>query len=452
MMKKKKLIWIVGAVVVVLIVLAVLKGQGVIGSEDRIKVITELVENRTIVETVSANGKIQPEKEVKITPYISGEVVELRVKEGDEVKEGDLLAKIDPEIYLSNYERMEASLQSQKANLANSRARLAQSQAQFTNARLSFERNEKLWNQKVISDADYDAARAQYQVAEAEVDAASESVKAAEYQVASAKASLKEANENLTKTAIYSPSSGTVSKLIIEKGERVAGASQFSAGTELMRVANLNSMEAVVSVNENDIVRVNLGDTTLIEVDAYLNRKFKGLVTEIATSADVTGVSADQVTNFEVKIRILKFSYEDLIPKDNPSYSPFRPGMSTTVDIQTEIMSNVLTIPIQAVTTRSDSTGKAVRQRVDQDQRSENEEENKEVNTDIKEYIFLFKDGVADMVSVKSGIQDNSFIQILEGIEEGQEIIIGPYRAVSRTLKNGDLVEKVSKDKLFEED
>jgi len=451
-MKKKKLIWIVGAVVVVLIVLAVLKGQGVIGSEDRIKVITELVENRTIVETVSANGKIQPEKEVKITPYISGEVVELRVKEGDEVKEGDLLAKIDPEIYLSNYERMEASLQSQKANLANSRARLAQSQAQFTNARLSFERNEKLWNQKVISDADYDAARAQYQVAEAEVDAASESVKAAEYQVASAKASLKEANENLTKTAIYSPSSGTVSKLIIEKGERVAGASQFSAGTELMRVANLNSMEAVVSVNENDIVRVNLGDTTLIEVDAYLNRKFKGLVTEIATSADVTGVSADQVTNFEVKIRILKFSYEDLIPKDNPSYSPFRPGMSTTVDIQTEIMSNVLTIPIQAVTTRSDSTGKAVRQRVDQDQRSENEEENKEVNTDIKEYIFLFKDGVADMVSVKSGIQDNSFIQILEGIEEGQEIIIGPYRAVSRTLKNGDLVEKVSKDKLFEED
>jgi len=451
-MKKKKLIIIIAAVAVVIIVLAFLKSKGVIGSDKKQKVTTEFVQSTTIIETVSANGRINPEKEVKITPYISGEVIELTVKEGDEVKEGQYLAKIDPEIYLSNYERMEASLQSQKASLANSRARLAQTKAQFTNAKLSFERNETLWKQKVISDADYDAAKAQYDVAEAEVEASQESVKAAEFQVASAEASLREAKENLTKTAIYAPNDGTISKLNVEQGERVAGASQFSAGTELMRVANLNSMEAVVSVNENDIVRVSLGDTTLIEVDAYLNRKFKGLVTEIATSADVAGVSADQVTNFEVKIRLLKESYQDLIPEDNPSYSPFRPGMSTTVDIQTEIQKDILTVPIQAVTTRNDSTGKSVGKKKNLDQNTEKDGDTKEVVTDINEYVFLYDNGTAKMVSVKSGIQDNTNIQILEGLEDGQEIIVGPYRAVSRSLKNGETVEKVDKDKLFDED
>ena len=451
-MKKKKLIIIISAVAILIVVLAVLKSKGVIGSDKKPKVTTGFVEKMTIIETVSANGKIHPEKEVKISPYISGEVIELTVKEGDEVKQGQYLAKIDPEIYLSNYERMEASLQSQKANLANSRARLAQTKAQFTNSKLSFERNEKLWKQQVISDAEYDAAKAQYEVAEAEVQASEESVKAAEFQVTSAEASLREAKENLTKTAIYAPTAGTISRLNIEKGERVAGASQFSVGTELMRVANLNSMEAVVSVNENDIVRVSLGDTSLIEVDAYLNRKFKGLVTEIATSADITGVSAEQVTNFEVKIRLLKDSYQDLIPEDKPSYSPFRPGMSTTVDIQTERQQDILTVPIQAVTTRSDSTGKSVGSRRNQDKNTEGDKEAKEVVTDIKEYVFLYEDGNTKMVSVKSGIQDNTNIQILEGLEDGQEIIIGPYRAVSRTLKNGEAVEKVSKDKLFEED
>lgn len=451
-MKKKNIILISAAVVVVLVVLAILKGRGVIGPEEGAKVSTDLVTKRTLIETVSANGKIQPEKEVKITPYISGEVVELTVKEGDEVKEGFLLAKIDPEIYRSNYEMMEASLQSQKANLANSKARLAQSKAQFTNTELSFSRNKNLWEQKVISDADYDAARSQYEMAKADVQAAEETVKAAEFQVASAEASLKEARENLKKTAIYSPTDGTVSKLNVEKGERVAGASQFSAGTELMRIANLNSMEAVVQVNENDIVRVSLGDTTLIEVDAYLNRKFKGLVTEIATSADVTGVSADQVTNFEVKIRILKSSYLDMIPEGNEAYSPFRPGMSTTVEIQTEIQKDILTIPIQAVTTRADSTGKEVGKKIDNDQNADNVDENKKVSTEIKEYVFTIKDGKADMILVKSGIQDNTNIQVLQGLTEGQEIITGPYRAVSRTLKNGDKVIVVPKEKLFEED
>jgi len=451
-MKKKKLFIILAIVVVVIIFLAVLKSKGVIGSDTTQKVTTDFVKRTTIIETVSANGKIQPEKEVKITPYISGEVVELHVKEGDQVKEGQLLAKIDPEIYRSNYEKMKASLQSQKASLANSKARLAQSKAQFTNAKLSYERNEKLWKQKVISDSDFDAAKSQYEVAKADVQAAEQSVKAAEFQVASAEASLREAKENLTKTAIYAPTAGTVSKLIVEKGERVAGASQFSAGTEMMRIANMDIMEAVVSVNENDIVRVSLGDTSLIEVDAYLNRKFKGLVTEIATSAEVTGASADQVTNFEVKIRILKDSYADLIPEDNPSYSPFRPGMSTTVDIQTEMKKDVLVVPIQAVTTRSDSTGKMNTKRVNKDKNAKNEKDTEKVNTDIKEYVFVYDDGVARMKRVKSGIQDNINIEIVEGLDEGEEIIVGPYRAISRTLKNGDAVEKVAKNKLFKKD
>jgi len=449
-MKKKTIIILVLAAIVVLIVLAVLKNKGAIGSQNLTKVSIEKVERRTIIESVSANGRIQPESEVNITPYISGEVVDLRVREGDEVKEGDLLAKIDPEIYLSNYERSEAGLQSQKANLANSRARLAQSKAQFTNAKLSFERNKKLYDQNVISDSDFDAVKSQYEVAQAEVQAAEETVKAAEFQVASSEASLREAKENLTKTAIYAPANGTISRLIVEKGERVAGASQFSAGTELMRVANLNSMEAVVQVNENDIVRVKLNDTSLIEVDAYLNRKFKGIVTEIATSADVTGVSTDQVTNFEVKIRLLKESYEDLIPKDKPSYSPFRPGMSTTVDIQTKTESKVLTVPIQAVTTRSDSTGKSTG--VKQDMDLNKDQAQTEEATEIDEYVFIVKDGKAKMVAVKSGIQDNTHIQIVEGLSENDEVITGPYRAVSRSLENGEAVEVVDKDKLFKED
>jgi HlyD family secretion protein len=449
-MKSKFFIYIGAAVIVILIVLAVMKSKGMLGGDNGARVSTEQVLKRTIIETVTANGKIHPAREVKITPYISGEVVELHVKEGDQVQRGDLLAKIDPEIYLSNYERMEAGLQSQRANLANTRARLAQTKAQYTNAELSFERNEKLWKENVISNADYEASQAQYEVAGAEVLAAEESVKAAEFQVASAEASLREARESLTKTAIYAPSDGTVSRLIIEMGERVAGASQFSAGTEMMRVADLDMMEAVVKVNENDIVRVNLADTALIEVDAYLNRKFKGLVTEIATSAETAGLTADQVTSFEVKIRILKDSYVDLLDPNRPWFSPFRPGMSTTVDVQTKTEFDVLSVPIQAVTTRSDTTGKALTARIDRDMNKSEQDEDKKISTDITEYVFLYDDGKAKMIEVKSGIQDNTYIQVLSGLNENDEVIVAPYRAVSRTLKNGDPVIKVEKDKLFE--
>lgn len=451
----KKWYYIIGAgvLLVVLVILAFNKRN----NKDLIKVATEVVEERSITETVSANGKIQPETDVKISPYISGEVVELYVKEGDKVKTGDLLAKIDPEIYKSTYEQSLAQVNSQKANLANAKAQKATIEARFKNAELSFNRSKSLWEKKVISEADYETAKTNFEVAKADLDAATQNIKAAEYGINSSEAALKKTKEDLTKTVVFAPCDGRVSKLSVEKGERVTGASQFSAGTEIMRIANLNSMEAVVEVNENDIVRVQMGDTALIEVDAYLNRKFKGVVTEIATSANTTGASLDQVTNFEVKIHILLDSYADLIPAEHPDYSPFRPGMSTTVDIQTTTVANALCVPIQSVTTRSDTTGKASRfakKKEENDNEATTDEDNKKKASVevVKEYVFIYKDGAVKLQEVKSGIQDNNYIQIISGIAKGDEVVSAPFSAISKELKNADKVEKVDKDKLYDEE
>lgn len=446
--KKKYFIWGGAALVIILLIIAVSQKKGT----GETKVTTELAKSRTIVESVSANGKIQPEIDVKISPYISGEVVELYVKEGEEVTKAQLLAKIDPEIYISNYERTEASLQMQKANLANSRAREAQAQAQFVKAEEDFKRNKKLFDQQVISQSDFDGATSAFAVAKEEVTAAQENVKAAEFSVSSTEASLREARENLTRTSIYAPNEGTVSRLSIEKGERVTGASQFSSGTEIMRIANLERMVVNVEVNENDIVRVSMYDTCIIEVDAYLTHKFKGIVTEIATSANVIGVSADQVTNFEVKILILENSYQDLVKTDDLIKSPFRPGMSATVDIQTETAPNIITVPIQAVTTRSDTTGDEKMDREEGDESMEDAELTNNDDEEMLEYVFLYEEGKAVMQEVKTGVQDNMFIEILEGLEVDQEIIVGPYRAVSKKLKDGDAVEKVDKKDLFKKE
>jgi HlyD family secretion protein len=449
---KKKLWIIIASAIVLIVIIALVINKS--KSSKSTKVTTEVAEWRTIIETVSANGKIQPAKDIKISPYISGEVVELNVKEGDFVKKGDRLAKIDPEIYISTYEKVEASLNTALANEANSKAMVTQSEAQFKKSKLDFERSETLWNKQVISDADFDAARSAYDVAKANLESANESYKASKFQVSSARASLNEARENLDRTVIYSPNDGTVSKLSVEVGERVTGASQFSAGTEIMRIANLDALEVNVEVNENDIVRVTLFDTANIEVDAYLNRKFRGLVTEIATSANTTGISADQVTNFDVKISMLVDSYSDLIKSDQLIASPFRPGMSATVDIETDIKYNILTVPIQAVTTRADTTGRVKSVREEREETAGVDEEvSKEKKKEVvQEYVFLYEDGKAVLKSVKTGIQDNTNIQVTEGIGEGDEVIVGPYRAVSKTLKNGDEVEKVSKEDLFKDE
>ncbi len=449
----KKKIWIIIIAVVVLailIVLAIQKGK----NSKATKVAVEKVELRALIETVSANGKIQPAKDIKISPYISGEVVELFVSEGDFVEKGTKLAKIDPEIYISTYEKIDAALKTAQANEANAKARLTQSKSQYKKASLDFDRSKTLFEKDVISKADFDAAQSVHDVAQADVIAAQENYKSSQFQVSSARASVKEAKENLKRTSIYAPNDGTVSKLIIEIGERVTGASQFSAGTEIMRIANLDVLEVNVEVNENDIVRVSLNDTAIIEVDAYLDKEFKGVVTEIATSANTLGVSADQVTNFDVKIMMLKESYANLLKPNSQIPSPFRPGMSATVEIQTETAKGILTIPIQAVTTRADTTGriKSYRERREDEQGKDEEEIRKDEEEEINEYVFLFVDGIAKLKKVETGIQDNTNIQIISGLEEGQEVIVSPYRAVSKSLKNNDEVEKVDKEDLFKKE
>lgn len=451
----KKLIWIIIAGVVLLISVLMIK---TCSGKKATSVVTEKAEKRSLVETVSANGKIQPEVEVKISSDVSGEIVELYVKEGDQVKKGDLLCKINPLIYESSLNRMAATLNETKANLSNSKARLEQVKANFANAEASFERNKKLFDQGAISQSDFDAAKAAYEGSKADVKASEETVSASEFNVKSTEASLKEASDNLAKTNIYSPVNGTVSKLNKEKGERVVGTAQME-GTEIMRLANLNEMEVSVDVNENDIVRVHNGDTSLIEVDAYLDRKFKGIVTEIANSANTTGVTAEQVTNFVVKIRILQESYVDLYNESHTN-APFRPGMSATVDIQTKKANQVITVPIQAVTTRADSTAYLAAQKlrggndnmqgdvVVKDERNSITNEAKD-QIKIEECVFVYVDGKAKMVKVKSGIQDNNYIEITDGIQVGDEVIAGPYSAIAKQLTDNMPVTKVDKSELF---
>lgn len=417
-----------------------------------IEVTTEKVAKRQIIESVSANGKIQPEAELKITSDVSGEVVEMLVKEGDQVKKGQLLCRIKPDIYESAFERVNATVNSSKANLKTTQAQLAQAKANLANTEAAYNRNKKLFDQNVISQQEMDASRATYEAAKANVGGLEESINAADFNVKSVEASLREANSNLDKTYIYAPVDGTVSKLNVEKGERVVGV-QGLQGTEILRLANLNEMEASVEVNENDIIRIHKNDTAIIEVDAYIGKKFKGIVTEVANSANTTGISADQVTNFVVKIRVMRESYADLVTPASPA--PFRPGMSASVEIQTKRVSNVLTVPIQAVTTRSTDTTKAKPRMGDEDRdivvKNENEEklQAKKKAGELKECVFINLKGRTEMVYVKTGIQDNDYIEVIQGLKEGDEVVSGPYSAVSKALRKNTKITVVDKDKLF---
>lgn len=384
---------------------------------------------RNITESVSASGKIQPEVEVKISSDVSGQIVELYVKEGDSVQEGQLLLVINPDLYESEYERMQAVLNQTKSNLASAESQLSQMESQLMQAEANYKRNKPLHDKGVISDSEWDQIVLSYNVAKSQVQAAERNKQAAVYTVKGTEASLKSAKDNLKRTKIFAPMSGVVSMLNIEKGERVVGTAQMQ-GTEMLRIANLSVMEVNVEVNENDIVKVDLGDTAYIEVDAYLNRKFIGIVTEIANSpkTSLNAVATDEVTNFEVKIRILQSSYLDLI-KDQ-SKSPFRPGMSATVDINTESVRNVISVPIQSVTTRIDTLTSGP---VDA----------------YKEYVFVVKDGKVSLTPVKTGIQDNKFIQIMEGISEGIIVVEGPYTTISKVLEDGSKVKIKSKSEIY---
>jgi HlyD family secretion protein len=444
----KKLYWIIGICIALLFIVI---GFKFFKGEEPTEVTTEKAAKRNITETVSANGKIQPEAELKITSDVSGEIVEMLVKEGEQVKKGQLLCRIKPDIYESAYERVNATVNSSKANLKTTMAQLAQAQAQLAQADAAYARNKKLFDQNVISQQEIDAAKATYESAKANVDGLTESIKGADYNVKSVEASLKEANTNLDKTFIYAPVDGTVSKLNVEKGERVVGV-QGLQGTEILRLANLNEMEASVEVNENDIIRIHKNDTAVIEVDAYIGKKFRGIVTEVANSANTTGISIDQVTNFVVKIRIIRESYIDLVNDNNPA--PFRPGMSASVEIQTMRASSIITVPIPGVTTRSaDSTKTKEKFEGEEDQeivvKDEKEEKLNTKKEEIKECVFLNRNGVAKMVYVTTGIQDNDYIEIKSGVNAGDEIISGPYGAVSKILKDGKKIKVVDKDKLF---
>ena len=447
----KKVYWIIGIGIALILMVIIVKAMQ--GSKPT-EVITEKAAKRNIIEVVSANGKIQPETELKITSDVSGEIVEMLVKEGDQVKKGQLLCRIKPDIYESNIERVAASVNSTKANLKTNVAQLEQAKANLANAEATFARNKKLFDQNAISQQEFDASKAQFEAAKANVDGLQENIKASEFNVKGMEASLREASTNLDKTYIYAPVDGTVSKLNVEKGERVVGVTGLQ-GTEILRLANLNEMEVSIEVNENDIIRVHKNDTAIIEVDAYLDKKFKGIVTEIANSANTIGVTADQVTNFVVKVRILRESYKDLINDINQA--PFRPGMSASVDIQTKRVSNVISIPIMAVTTRnSDSTKvkKADEGEEDYDTHATTEADEKAKSKEktedkLQEYVFVITDGKAEMLPVKTGIQDNDYIEITSGVNDGQEVITGPYGAVARSLRKGTKVKVVDKDQLF---
>lgn len=449
MANKSSLWWKIGIGATVLIILLVVaKKAGWLGDSNALKVSVDKAEQRDIIEIVSASGKVQPEVEIKVSADVSGEIVDLFVKEGDVVKKGTLLCRINPEIYVSSLDRAQASVSGSRANLENSKSRLVQAQSQLAKAEAIYKRNKSLYDDKTISIQEFESVKSAWEVAVAEVEAAKTSISSSQYNINSAEASLKESKENLNKTNIYAPVDATISKLSKEKGERVVGTNMME-GTEIMRLANLNEMEVSVDVSENDIVRVTKGDTADIEIDAYLNRKFKGIVTEVANSANVTGaVSTDQVTNFSVKVRIIRDSYSDLLEGKSNDFSPFRPGMSATVDIQTKKVTNVIALPIQAVTTR-DTTKRANKKALIS---KASEEKTATSETPLKECVFIVENGKATMRVVKTGIQDNAFIQIVDGIKAGETVITAPYNLIAKTLVDGNTVKIVKKEELFDKE
>ncbi len=416
-MKKKTLYIIIGVSLVLIVLLVVGKRAGWFGDSGNVKEVEiTKTEPLDITETVAATGKIQPEVEVKLSSEVSGEIIELPIKEGQSVEKGDLLVKINPDIYQSNLQRMQAGLQNMRANYNQAQANLKQAEADYN-------RNKTLFEKGVISQAEWDAVVSNYEVAQAAKESAY-------YNMQSGAASVTEARDNLARTTIYAPMSGTISRLDAELGERVVGTQQM-AGTEILRVANLANMEVEVDVNENDIVKVEVGDSTIVEVDAYLRREFKGLVTEISNSAD-SQLTTDQVTNFKVKVRILEESYDDLLEGRPENYSPFRPGMTATVDIITNKRENIIGVPISAIVVKSDTTS--------------NGNSRVKPGGEMIEAVFVKENDEAKLRVVETGIQDGSHIEITTGLEEGEEVITGPYTLVTKSLKAGDQVKVASKE------
>lgn len=475
--RKKTLLYVLIGAFLLLVGVAVVKARKKPKGEE---VTVENVSRRSINETVSASGKIFPETEVKISSDVSGEIIELYVKEGDSVTAGQILAKIRPDEYQSLVEQGEASVSTARSqreistsNVKGSTAQIEQLKAdkrrlesQLEVAKNAHQRNDKLYKDGIISTAEFEtsrnnlasaesalaAAEASLNSAESNLASARENVRVADFGINSANARLKEVRTSLQKTIITAPVSGIISKLNVERGERVVGTLQM-AGTEMMRIANLHSMEVQVEVSETDILKVSLNDQADIEVDAYLGRKLKGKVTEIASSASNVGTAAglnlnsDQVTNFVVKIRIDPASYKDLMT-DGRRY-PFRPGMSASVDVYTHVAENALSVPIISVTAREEEKDK----NKDKDEEGKQPEQKTLVGADlIKEIVFVVTGDTVAVREVKTGIQDNNHIEILSGLQEGDRVVTGPYSAIARKLKSGAQITITDKKKIIGKD
>jgi HlyD family secretion protein len=457
----KKLIWILVSVVLLIVLLVVAQKSGAFGKDEGTKVTAEKVQKRTIIETVTASGKVYPEIEVKVSPDISGEIVELNVAEGDSVRRGQVLARIYADIYATQRDQASAGVSQQQAVVSNSTAQLDALKAAQDLAEKTYNRQKQLAADKVISKSEFEQAESNYLTTKANYNAAVQGIKGGQAAVMNAQANLTKANKDLGRTVITSPMDGVISLLSVKKGERVAGNS-FNVGTEMMRVADMSKIEVRVDVGENDIPKVHLGDSSVIEVDAYNKRKFKGIVTQIASSnkgaaSQQVSTTSSDVTNYEVRIRLLPESYKDLIDPARPKSFPFRPGMSASADIQTRRHENKLSVPINAVTTREKGTDKVVASNntntstgsAPADQNASPDQ--KAAITDLDEVVFVLQpDKKVKKVVVKTDIQDINNIEITSGLKEGDMVITGPYGTISKILKDGTVVNVVDKDKLFD--
>jgi HlyD family secretion protein len=452
----KWILIILGILIVVLIVGKMIAGKG----DEGIKVSTEKATKRMIIETVNATGKVYPEVEVKISPDISGEITELNVLEGDSVKKGQVLARIYADIYATQRDQAAAAVNQQQAMTANSQSQMDALKATMDQAERTYNRQKQLLDDKVISKAEFEQSESGYLSAKANYNAAIESIKGNKASILSAQANLVRANKDLSRTTLIAPMNGVISSLSVKKGERVAGNS-FALGTEMMRVADMTVMEVRVNVGENDIVKVNIGDSADVEVDAYNNRKFKGIVTQIAAStatsaSGLASTTSNDVTNYEVRIRLDAGSYSDLIDAKKSKKFVFRPGMNASADIKTKRHNDVLSVPINSVSARVKGSDKSIEDKKKEDKKNkpndDQDNNNATVNSDeLEEVVFVLqKDGKVKKTIVKTGIQDINYIEILNGLNAGDEIVTGPYNAVSKTLKDGNKVKVVPKDKLFE--
>lgn len=441
-MKTKTVWWIIIICVVVVVGLAIfIKKSG--GNETKVAI--EKAARHTITETVTASGKIYPETEVKIAPEVSGEITVLNIQEGDSVNKGDILVKINPAIYNSVVSQAAATVEQTRASANNTRELMAQAESQYDLALATYNRNKKLFDQKVISQLEFEQGAASFKSAKATLDAAKASTSGGTYAIQGAQASLSQSRENLLKTTIIAPVSGIISDLNVKKGERVVGTAQM-AGTDMLTIADMNRIEVRVDVSETDISKVKIGDTTIIDADAYRNRKFKGIVSKIAVSSVKSGLSSgtststDQVTNYTVHILILPSSYEDLTASLPKGKFPFKPGMSASVEIQTRRQNDILSVPVNAVTTR------------DWPDSIKNNMQSSSANDDIRQIVFVYNstDMTVKIRDVKTGLQDNKYLEITDGLKEGEEVVIAPFGAIARTLNDKDKVKVVAKDKLFE--